>query len=164
MVQIIPKDIHIRKWEKFQVDVQLKFLTWSFYSLWMVHKRSGSHYRPTIKIYFIGLSRWESAACSCIWSQRCCGWKIIDRAKIAPRIFASLCFSVRGGSNLLSLFFIIISTWGFSSFSGFRFWIGESLQWFRMVLTSLDTLKPFVFGAVDDIRSQASSNSKLILN
>lgn len=27
MVQIIPKDIHIRKWEKFQVDVQLKFLT-----------------------------------------------------------------------------------------------------------------------------------------
>ena len=27
MAQIIPKDIHIRKWEKFQVDVQLKFLT-----------------------------------------------------------------------------------------------------------------------------------------
>ena len=27
MVQIIPKDIHIRKWEKFQVDLQLKFLT-----------------------------------------------------------------------------------------------------------------------------------------
>ena len=29
MVQIIPKDIHIKKWEKFQVDFQLKFLTWS---------------------------------------------------------------------------------------------------------------------------------------
>ena len=28
MVQIIPKDIHIKKWEKFQVEVQLKFLTW----------------------------------------------------------------------------------------------------------------------------------------
>lgn len=27
MVQIIPKDIHIRKWERFQVDLQLKFLT-----------------------------------------------------------------------------------------------------------------------------------------
>jgi hypothetical protein len=27
MVQIIPKDIHIKKWEKFQVDLQLKFLT-----------------------------------------------------------------------------------------------------------------------------------------
>ena len=27
MVQIIPKDIHIKKWEKFQVDFQLKFLT-----------------------------------------------------------------------------------------------------------------------------------------
>lgn len=27
MVQIIPKDIHVRKWEKFQVDLQLKFLT-----------------------------------------------------------------------------------------------------------------------------------------
>ena len=27
MVQIIPKDIHIKKWEKFQIDVQLKFLT-----------------------------------------------------------------------------------------------------------------------------------------
>jgi len=27
MIQIIPKDIHIRKWEKFQVEVQLKFLT-----------------------------------------------------------------------------------------------------------------------------------------
>lgn len=27
MAQIIPKDIHIRKWEKFQVDLQLKFLT-----------------------------------------------------------------------------------------------------------------------------------------
>ncbi len=32
MVQIIPKDIHIRKWERFQVDLQLKFLTWSFMS------------------------------------------------------------------------------------------------------------------------------------
>lgn len=27
MVQIIPKDIHIRKWEKFQIELQLKFLT-----------------------------------------------------------------------------------------------------------------------------------------
>lgn len=27
MAQIIPKDIHIRKWEKFQVEAQLKFLT-----------------------------------------------------------------------------------------------------------------------------------------
>jgi hypothetical protein len=27
MAQIIPKDIHIRKWEKFQVELTLKFLT-----------------------------------------------------------------------------------------------------------------------------------------
>ena len=27
MIQIIPKDIHIKKWEKFQIDAQLKFLT-----------------------------------------------------------------------------------------------------------------------------------------
>ena len=27
MAQIIPKDIHIRKWERFQLDSQLKFLT-----------------------------------------------------------------------------------------------------------------------------------------
>lgn len=27
MVQIIPRDIHIRKWERFQVEAQLKFIT-----------------------------------------------------------------------------------------------------------------------------------------
>lgn len=26
LVQIIPKDVHIRKWEKFSVETQLKFL------------------------------------------------------------------------------------------------------------------------------------------
>lgn len=33
MVQIIPKDIHIRKWEKFQVDLQLKYITWWLISI-----------------------------------------------------------------------------------------------------------------------------------
>jgi hypothetical protein len=41
MVQIIPKDIHIRKWEKFQVDVQLKFLTWSFL-FWLIGQQNRS--------------------------------------------------------------------------------------------------------------------------
>lgn len=44
MVQIIPKDIHIRKWEKFQVDVQLKFLTWLFLLSWIGHQQHQDTY------------------------------------------------------------------------------------------------------------------------
>lgn len=95
MIQIIPRDIHIKKWEKFQVDVQLKFLTW-FTLIYFIEHHSNSLNSVCLNIYFLlpfNYSLNSGLLVYTVWPKSLSAFLILSIPRFISFLFLSFFFS-----------------------------------------------------------------------